>query len=819
MKKRLLLLILLCPLLSFSQFRLIKDIIVGTNSSNPYNFIEFNGKFYFTTDVVNSGTDDQCFESDGTTLGTFSLKDQSGNTLLNGNAATNGVIPIDWEILGNELLFSAQDLVNGPELYKISNTDSTAELVLDMRSSGGSNPFEFTPINNTLIFSANDGVNGRELWVTDGTTSGTQILKDIASGNASSSPQNFFVYGNTVYFTANDNVNGNELWVTDGTTSGTQLLKDIAAGAAPSGTRDFIGFNGKVYFTADDGVSGRELWVTDGTNAGTKIVQDLNAGLAGSEPDNLIVFNDNLVFSANVPSVGIELVKMNPSESISSLGNINPTGDSEPLDLTVFNGMLYFSATNGTSGRELYSTNGFQSGTGIVSDINASGSSNPENFLAYNGKLYFSADDGTSGPELWAYDDTNGTVLIQDLVVGALGSSPVPELVYENEMILTINDPSNTGRELWAYIDPSFQTFVPDDNFEQALIDLGYDTTLDDNVNTGNINGITTLSIDGSSAPVSDFTGLEAFKSLQNFTTTNNSEASLDLTENSNLTDLTVFIDQNINNIIVSPTFNTHLTRVTYALGNLSNLNLSDFETLENVNIQGDSNLISIDISNCSSSNLTMDISNVSSLTAIDVTNASALRQLFVTAGGAFTSIDVSTAVNLTDIGIINSGLQTLDLTSNTLLDRVLVQNNQLTSLNVKNGNNTILVDFNALGNINLGCIEVDNETDANSESGAYSSWLKDGSAIYSENCATLSVDENVSQNIDLYPNPANNYFVIKNNTADTLKVEIFDLNGRIIKSFEEYKESYNISELPSGLYLLNLTTDGSSYTYKLLKN
>ena len=40
-------------------------------------------------------------------------------------------------------------------------------------------------------------------------------------------------------------------------------------------------------------------------------------------------------------------------------------------------------------------------------------------------------------------------------------------------------------------------TYVPDDKFEQALIDLGYDTTLDDYVLTANISGVTTLDVDG----------------------------------------------------------------------------------------------------------------------------------------------------------------------------------------------------------------------------------------------------------------------------------------------------------------------------------
>ena len=39
------------------------------------------------------------------------------------------------------------------------------------------------------------------------------------------------------------------------------------------------------------------------------------------------------------------------------------------------------------------------------------------------------------------------------------------------------------------------QTYVPDDNFEIALINLGYDTNLDDYVPTANIDTITSLDL------------------------------------------------------------------------------------------------------------------------------------------------------------------------------------------------------------------------------------------------------------------------------------------------------------------------------------
>ena len=59
----------------------------------------------------------------------------------------------------------------------------------------------------------------------------------------------------------------------------------------------------------------------------------------------------------------------------------------------------------------------------------------------------------------------------------------------------------------------SQKTYVPDDKFEQALIDLGYDTTLDDSVLTANISGVIKLDVGDKS--ISDLTGIEAFVALE----------------------------------------------------------------------------------------------------------------------------------------------------------------------------------------------------------------------------------------------------------------------------------------------------------------
>ena len=68
-------------------------------------------------------------------------------------------------------------------------------------------------------------------------------------------------------------------------------------------------------------------------------------------------------------------------------------------------------------------------------------------------------------------------------------------------------------------------TYVPDNNFEQALIDLGYDTILDDSVLTTNISGVTSLNVGENE--ISDLTGIEAFAALTQLECWNNQLTSL----------------------------------------------------------------------------------------------------------------------------------------------------------------------------------------------------------------------------------------------------------------------------------------------------
>ncbi len=56
------------------------------------------------------------------------------------------------------------------------------------------------------------------------------------------------------------------------------------------------------------------------------------------------------------------------------------------------------------------------------------------------------------------------------------------------------------------------KTFIPDQNFEQALIDGGYDTTVDSYIDDSSMLGVTQLDL--SNRQITEFTGLEEFVNL-----------------------------------------------------------------------------------------------------------------------------------------------------------------------------------------------------------------------------------------------------------------------------------------------------------------
>ena len=83
-----------------------------------------------------------------------------------------------------------------------------------------------------------------------------------------------------------------------------------------------------------------------------------------------------------------------------------------------------------------------------------------------------------------------------------------------------------------------------------------------------------------------------------------------------------------------------------------------------------------------------------------------------------------------------------LDLSNNTQLFEVSCANNQLMSLDLRNGNNQGLWYFLSINNPSLNCIDVDDVAWADYN------WAKDTWTIFSNNCNTTGVNELASQPI-----------------------------------------------------------------------
>ncbi len=201
-------------------------------------------------------------------------------------------------------------------------------------------------------------------------------------------------------------------------------------------------------------------------------------------------------------------------------------------------------------------------------------------------------------------------------------------------------------------------TLIPDPNFEQALIGLGYDTgSPDGSVPTANISSVASLNV--SSLNISDLTGIQDFTALTTLICQQNQLTSLDVTQNTALTYLECWTNQ----------------------------------------------LTSLDVSQNTA--LTDFICAYNQLTSLDVSQNTALTYLECGAN-PLTSLDVSQNTALTELFCYEALLTSLDVSQNTALIKLNCWINQLNCLNVKNGNNLNLTFFYADGNPNLTCITVD---------------------------------------------------------------------------------------------------------------
>ena len=120
-------------------------------------------------------------------------------------------------------------------------------------------------------------------------------------------------------------------------------------------------------------------------------------------------------------------------------------------------------------------------------------------------------------------------------------------------------------------------TYVPDDAFEQYLIDQGIDDQLDNYVLTSSIDSETT--VDVSTLGVADLTGIEDFAALEELYCSGNVLTSLDVSQNTTLLVLDCGANQ-----ITSLTLNTTLTSLICDNNELTALDVSQNPNLNTLN-------------------------------------------------------------------------------------------------------------------------------------------------------------------------------------------------------------------------------------------
>lgn len=84
------------------------------------------------------------------------------------------------------------------------------------------------------------------------------------------------------------------------------------------------------------------------------------------------------------------------------------------------------------------------------------------------------------------------------------------------------------------------------------------------------------------------------------------------------------------------------------------------------------------------------------------------------------------------------------------------------------------------------------------------------------------AIDENeLSQNIQISPNPAREFIQIKNKTEMDISIKIFDITGKWVyqDSFDQIENKIEVGHWRRGIYFVRISKDESNFTKKIILN
>lgn len=685
--------------------------------------------------------------------------------------------------------------------------------------------FYFSTAQNWTYYTIADGLIDAVIYTIEEDTAGNYWFGSWVSHSEEVYPFAKFDGTNWTQYSTGDGIAGNEVrsFIID--SNGNHWL------ATNAGVSKYDGTTWTTY-TTDDGLIGNDVWsvMEDNDGAiwfgssnsetqeigvskfdGTNWVSHLNVGRKDIIQDN----------NENIWVVGYSLVSKYDGTTWTNYDEDDGlVTDSNQVIFQDSNNDIWVGAHDYEGGLSKFDGENWSIYTeadGLASNIVRAITQDTDGILWFGTNAGISKFDGTTWTTI---DDTNG-------LMGSRVRS-----VFED-----------SGGEMWigtfegvSRLDPdgiptSIYTYIPDDVFEAMLIDLGYDDVIDDYVLTNRIMGKRQLSL---SSGISNYQGIEDFKSLTNFFCDNCNLPNLDfLNQNLVLKELTINSNAtllpNLNqfpNLESFSSYNTQFTDLQNQIGNLKRLSLI-LNQLPELDISPYNNLIrfeslvnqitSIDVSQ----NTNLEILNlaINQISSIDISQNTNLIDLHIS-NNLFNNIDLSQNTNLQDLHISNNLFSNIDVSQNTNLRRIYCSSNQLTNLDLRNGTNTDIYSFDSTNNPNLTCIFVD-DSEYSTEN-----WLDvDPTSTFVETeaeCDALNINDDMNlSGLAVYPNPANETLYISNEENTIVGIELFDYLGKSVLSIQTAKKinSVDISNLPNSIYLVRLRDIfGNITTRKILK-
>ena len=409
--------------------RRVRDINPGAGGSTVRELTALGTRVIFAAD---DGSGQEPWISDGSAAGTLRLGD------LEPGARGSG--PRTFRPFANSSLcaFRAATTRTGLEAFVTDGTVAGTRLLRDIgpgRRDGIplANHFSFGVVGNEIVFPADDGVHGIELWISDGSTANTRLLRDVDPGIPPGSGLEFMgKIGDRIFFNADDG-SGQAVWETDGSAAGT-VPSELPSGPFRS---PLVELNGRwLYLDAYGG-----LFSTDGTGAGTELLATMPR-LSGTT--DLIVANGRLMFtrgntlwSSDGSAAGTGVIRT---------FQIRPMNGVPPRLHATLRGAAYLTAED-QGAMELWRTDGTTAGTTAITAFGGLSSIGP--VIAAGPRLLFAATDPAAGNELFASDGTAaGTHRLADLLPGTNGSYPSELTAVDGGAFFVARNSSATS-DLW----------------------------------------------------------------------------------------------------------------------------------------------------------------------------------------------------------------------------------------------------------------------------------------------------------------------------------------------------------------------------------